>query len=532
MPTKVTIQALSEEKEQRNRAVIYARYSSKRQDVTSIEQKIRECMDYINRKGYELIKVYSDKAKSASKDIEKRKDFMNLIEDSSNGSFDVVVAYALDRISREEHGGGISKAVHIEMASEYVVQLRKNVVRGMRDNAMHGYHNGGGSLPVGIKLVGNDKKDKRFAPKEETREYILKAFEMYVSGDTTREICDYLNNSGVRTHAGKMLTTNSVNRMFANPIYKGTKVTVFNNKIEHKAYIVDNACEAIVSEELWDKIQEERIKRLHIGAAEKTRGVYELRGKLFCGECGGAMVADGGTSHTGEVHKYYACRNKKEKRRTDPDRCFKKNIPKEQIESAVIEIISNFIWNENLIQDYINAAEKADKKVTVNPRIAELEKEIRNHKERKCRADNAYMDTGDKEWLEKSKEEKKLIDKAEKELKAINNLSKYSKNSRDFIKEIYELHDIWIELQGTPEGRTNIVKSFIDRIEVTDDKDDPDKYKLKLYIKTDPDSNSASELDAAVNLKVQDCIAKVHQIRRQTLTKSLLPFLYQLRKIY
>ena len=214
MPTKVTIQDLSEEKEQRNRAVIYARYSSERQDVTSIEQQIRECMDYINRKGYELIKVYSDKARSASKDIEKRKDFMNLIEDSSNGSFDVVVAYALDRISREEHGGfyeyekilnangvrieyatqefneeyggGISKAVHIEMASEYVVQLRKNVVRGMRDNAMHGYHNGGGSLPVGIKLIGDDKKDKRFAPKEETREYILKAFEMYVAGNTTR----------------------------------------------------------------------------------------------------------------------------------------------------------------------------------------------------------------------------------------------------------------------------------------------------------------------------------------------------------
>ncbi len=539
MPVKVTIQDLSEEKEQRNRAVIYARYSSERQNVTSIEQQIRECMDYINRKGYELIKVYSDKAKSASKDIEKRKDFMNLIGDSSNGSFDVVVAYALDRISREEHGGfyeyekilntngvrieyatqefneeyggGISKAVHIEMASEYVVQLRKNVVRGMRDNAMHGYHNGGRSLPVGIKLVGDDKKDKRFAPKEETREYILKAFEMYVAGDTTKEICDYLNNNGVRTYAGKMLTINSVNRMLANPIYKGTKVTVFNNKIEHKAYIVDNACEAIVSEELWDKVQEERIKRLHIGAAEKTRGVYELRGKLFCGECGGAMVADGGTSHTGEVHKYYACRNKKEKRRTDPDRCYKKNIPKEQIESAVIEIISDFIWNEKLIQEYINAAEKVDRKVTVNPRIAELEKEIRNHKERKSRADNAYMDTGDKEWLEKSKDEKKLIDKAEKELKTINNLSKYSKDARDFIKEIYELRDIWVELQSTPEGRTNIVKSFIDRIEVTDDKDDPDKYKLKLYIKADPDSNASTELDAAVNLKVQDCLAKVHQ---------------------
>ena len=398
------------------------------------------------------------------------------------------------------------------MAAEYVAQLRKNVVRGMRDNAMHGYHNGGASLPVGIKLIGDDKKDKRFAPKEETKEFILKAFEMYVAGDTTREICDYLNNNGVRTHSGKKLTTNSVNRMFANPIYKGTKVTVFNNKIEHKAYIADGACEAIVSEELWDKVQEERIKRLHKGAAERTRGIYELRGKLFCGECGAQMVADGGTSHTGEVHKYYACRNKKEKRKTDPDRCNKKNLHKEQIESAVIEIISDFVWNEKLIQEYINAAEKTDKTVTVNPRIAELEKAIRNHKERKSRADNAYLDTGDSEWLERSKEELKLIEESEKELKAINSMTKYSKNSKDFIKDIYALRDLWIELQSTPEGRTNIIRNFIEKIEVFDPKpeDDPDRYKLRLMIKPDPQSTGTAELEAMVNIKVQDCIDKVH----------------------
>ncbi|MCR5523757.1 MAG: hypothetical protein K6F64_09020, partial [Clostridia bacterium] len=141
-------------------------------------------------------------------------------------------------------------------------------------------------------------------------------------------------------------------------------------------------------------------------------------------------------------------------------------------------------------------------------------------------ADNAYMDTGDKEWLEKSKEEKKLIEKAEKELKAINNLSKYSKDARDFIKEIYELRDIWVELQGTPEGRTNIIRSFIERIEVTDDKDDPDKYKLKLYIKADPESNASTELDVAVNLKVQDCLAKVHQTgigRTRFISETALP---------
>ena len=44
MPAKVTIQDLSEEKEQKNRAVIYARYSSDRQKEASIEQQTRECI--------------------------------------------------------------------------------------------------------------------------------------------------------------------------------------------------------------------------------------------------------------------------------------------------------------------------------------------------------------------------------------------------------------------------------------------------------------------------------------------------------
>ena len=529
MPTKVTIQDLSEEKEQLNRAVIYARYSSDRQKEASIEQQTRECMEYISRKGYELIKIYSDSAKSASKNVEKRKDFMNLIEDSANGEFDVVVAYSLDRISREEHGGfygyenelnkngvrieyatqvfddgyggEISKAVHVTMAAEYVAQLRKNVVRGMRDNAMNGYFNGGRSLPVGFRLVGEERKSKRYEPVEETKEYIAKAFEMYASGDTTGDLMKYLNEHGIRNSQGKTLTRDTINRMLANPIYKGTKVTVFDNKVEHKMYIADDACEAIISEELWDRVQQQRKKRARTGASERTRGVYELRGKLFCGVCGEEMIADCVINKQGKKRSYYSCKNKKSKRTTDKTRCTKKNVPKESIEAAVMTIISDYIWNEDLIQRYISVAEEMDSIVTVNHRIPEVEKAIRTHKERMCRADDAYMDTGDKKWLEISKEESKAIEQFESELREITKLSKHSKNSKDFIEEINDLRDLWIELQKTPEGRTNIVKSFIERVEVFDSSpDDPDKYKLKIIIKTDSKSNYYAEVEAETNL--------------------------------
>ena len=539
MDVKVTVQDLREEIGLKNRAVIYARYSSDRQKEASIEQQTRECMDYVNRMGYELVKIYADSAKSASKDVGKRSEFLRMIDDAAQDQFDVVVAYALDRISREEHGGfyeyekalqqsgvriefatqvfneeyggGISKAVHVEMASEYVVQLRKNVVRGMRDNAMHGGYNGGKSLPIGIRVYEEGKR-KYFAPDESVRLFILAAFEQYAAGSTTREICDDLNEHGVRTSAGKPLTTNSVNRMLANPIYKGTKVTVFDNKVEHKIYTAENACEAIVSEDLWERVQKERAKRLHLGGAERTRATYELQGKLFCGLCGTKMIADQGKGRDGTVHRYYACQNRKSRRKGDPARCVKQNVPKEAVEAAVLEIVSDYIWNEDLIQIYIAAAEEADRNATVNPRVAELEKLLRNHKERKTRADDAYLDTGDADWLARSKEEKAAIQKYENELKAINSLTARSKTAQDFAEEIRQLRDLWIELQATPEGRRRIVQLFVERIEISDPlPDDPGKYKLKLTIKPDPDVNNFTLLEASVDLPVRCQAGNVHQ---------------------
>ncbi len=236
------------------------------------------------------------------------------------------------------------------------------------------------------------------------------------------------------------------------------------------------------------------------------------------------MIADSVVSGSGKKRCYYSCKNRKTKRASDKTRCTKKNISKESIEAAVMQIVSDFIWDEEMIQQYISVAESMDSKVTVNPRVAELEKAIRNHKERVCRADDAYMDTGDKKWLEISKEESKAMEQFESELREITKLSKHSKNSKDFIEEINDLRDLWIELQKTPEGRTNIVKSFIERVEVFDSSpDDPDKYKLKIIIKTDSKSNYYAEVEAETNLLSRKQNTNGHQasgIRTYPTTKD------------
>lgn len=255
---------------------------------------------------------------------------MKLINDSKYGGFDVVVSYALDRISREEHGGfygyentlnkngvrieyatqvfddgyggEISKAVHVTMAAEYVAQLRKNVVRGMRDNVMKGNYNGGGRLPIGIRIVDDGKGNKRYAPDEAVAPLIEQAFKLYVMGKSSKEIADFLNHNGVRNCYGNKISVNTVNRMIGNPIYKGTKITTFDNKVEHKIYTVEGVCEPIVSEDLWENAQLAHEKREYRGARSDARVEYILHGKLYCGICGTVMIANSGKSKNGEMY--------------------------------------------------------------------------------------------------------------------------------------------------------------------------------------------------------------------------------------
>ena len=78
------------------KAVIYARYSCDRQRETSIEDQVRECSSYAQQENIDVVSVYMDKATSASKDTEKRLNFLRMIEDSSKGLFDIVLVWKLD----------------------------------------------------------------------------------------------------------------------------------------------------------------------------------------------------------------------------------------------------------------------------------------------------------------------------------------------------------------------------------------------------------------------------------------------------
>lgn len=82
------------------RAAIYARYSSENQREVSIDDQIRICKARVKAEEWSLTATYTDAAISGA--TRMRAGYLKLLEDARAGEFDVVVAEALDRLSRDQ----------------------------------------------------------------------------------------------------------------------------------------------------------------------------------------------------------------------------------------------------------------------------------------------------------------------------------------------------------------------------------------------------------------------------------------------
>ena len=77
-----------------NNAVIYARYSSHRQDEQSIEGQLHVCHEYAKRNGFTVVGEYIDRAISGRSD--DRPQFQQMIDDSRKKAFRFVIVYKLE----------------------------------------------------------------------------------------------------------------------------------------------------------------------------------------------------------------------------------------------------------------------------------------------------------------------------------------------------------------------------------------------------------------------------------------------------
>lgn len=112
----------------RTRVALYARYSSDLQNDRSTEHQVQSCTEFAAANGWNIVNCYSDAGVSGAS--LKRPGIQALLKDSLNSQFDVVIAEALDRLSRDQEDiAGLYK--RLEFTDVGIVTLSEGYISAL-----------------------------------------------------------------------------------------------------------------------------------------------------------------------------------------------------------------------------------------------------------------------------------------------------------------------------------------------------------------------------------------------------------------
>jgi site-specific DNA recombinase len=343
--------------QQETTAVIYARYSSEKQQEISIEGQLRVCREFCQARGWPVVDVYTDRALSAARDVARRDAFQQMVADSARRTFTVVVVYKLSRFARNRYDSAVFKrqlrlsGVRVVSATEaigddpqgalfegimesldeyYSRSLAQDVTRGMYDNATKALSTGG-AVPYGYRSV-----DKRLQPDPQAAPIVLDIFSRYADGQSLAFIAKTLNLRGVVNARGLPFSKNSFHSILKNRKYVGEYH--YNGQVS-----LPNAVPPLISADLFEAVQ----RRLHaqraVPAKAKAADLYSLNPKAVCGLCGARLAGDCGKSVSGRVYHYYSCGNKRR-----GSRCSLPSIRKDQLEAYVFDRVLDVLTPANI----------------------------------------------------------------------------------------------------------------------------------------------------------------------------------------
>ncbi len=361
-------------------AVIYARYSSDAQTEQSIEGQLRVCEEYAKTNGILILSTYVDRAMTGTNDM--RPDFQRMIRDSARKEWNYVLVYKLDRFSRNKYEATIHKntlrknGVKVLSAMEnipdtpegvilesliegigqyYSADLSQKVKRGMRENRIKGYYQGGAIL-YGYKLEG-----KKLVIDEEKAETVRFIFEQYSAGVYVRDIINALTLRGIKNN-GKPFAKNTIYGILKNEKYSGVYY--------HGDEKVDNMYPQIVPSDTYETVRK-KVEQNKFGK-RSVKTVYLFRHKMRCGYCGHPISAETGTARNGEVKRYYKCLGIK----SYHNGCKQGVIGKEALEEAIVTKIIEELSKPETLNGVVKSLLKLqDSYCTDNPIVNTLKKE-------------------------------------------------------------------------------------------------------------------------------------------------------------
>jgi site-specific DNA recombinase len=322
------------------RAAIYARYSSDNQRDASIEDQVRLCQVWLEAHGHAPGAVYQDRAVSGATML--RPGLQSLLSDCLAGRVELVIAEALDRISRDQEDiagmfkrlsfagvklvtlseGEISE-LHVglkgTMNALFLKDLADKTRRGLRGRVEAGFSGGGNGYGYDVEVSPGGERGQRRINKHKAK-IVQRIFQEYAAGKSPRKIAFDLNRDAIPGPAGKDWGPSTINgnrargsgilnnelyigrmvwnrlRYIKNPD-TGKRISRLNPKEEWITHEVPEL--RIVPQELWDAVKQRQgsIKRNTRPDTktdkqfwEQTRPKYLLSGLMKCGQCGGSYT--------------------------------------------------------------------------------------------------------------------------------------------------------------------------------------------------------------------------------------------------
>ena len=379
------------------RVAIYARFSSALQREASIEDQERLCRERAAREGWRVVEVFADRAISGASML--RPGLQALLESAQAGKIDVVIAEALDRLSRDQADvaalfkrltfagvaivtlaeGEVSE-LHVglkgTMNQLFLKDLAAKTRRGLRGRVEQGLSGGGNNY--GYKVVrrlgadGTPVTGEREIDAAEAA-VIRRVFRDFADGISPRAIAQRLNAEGVPGPRGALWRDTAIRGhrtrgtgLINNELYIGRLVW---NRLRYvkdpetgrrvsrqnppEAWITIDVPEMrIVDDALWDRVkarQDEIASEPRVQAIKATefwkkrRHAHLLTGLLRCGCCGGGFASVG--------KDYVACAAARKLGTCEQRRSFRRG----ELEDAVLDLLRNRLMQPDAVAEFVRA---------------------------------------------------------------------------------------------------------------------------------------------------------------------------------
>jgi DNA invertase Pin-like site-specific DNA recombinase len=295
----------------RQRAVAYVRESTEEQGKGFSPDAQRETIRrFAIENDLELVGEYCD-FHSGWRKSEARPEFQRLMADAAEGRFDVVLVFHTSRFARSQiearrykqllrerlgirvvsvtqpmgddpsdPSSFLAESIHEMFDEYYSVSLSFWTRSGLREKARQGYLVG--SLPWGYV---RDPQSKLAIPDPKRAPLVRELFERYATGqESDRSLAHWLDAKGARTARDRQFGKDTVREMLSNAAYAG-----YVSGLRDKTRAIRGLHEAIITDELFDQVQEIRSWRTRVIKPGRPSEDYLLRKLLHCEQCGARM---------------------------------------------------------------------------------------------------------------------------------------------------------------------------------------------------------------------------------------------------